>query len=62
MTDDGMNLARSNSSSISGNLVQKCSDMAILLLASNGVTVEDNTIVNSKWGLLTIDATSLFVR
>ena len=51
MTDDGMNLARSNSSSISGNLVQKCSDMAIVLLELSGVTVEDNTIVNSKGAL-----------
>lgn len=62
MTNDGMNLARSNSSSISGNLVQKCSNMAIVLLELSGVTVEDNTIVNSKGGLWTSDATSLFVR
>ena len=50
-TDDGILLLSSTFSSISGNLIQNCEDDAIDLSDPSYVTIEDNTLVHSKWGI-----------
>ncbi|EJK50139.1 hypothetical protein THAOC_30922 [Thalassiosira oceanica] len=49
-------------SSIIGNSIQKCNNSAIYLRDSHHVTVKDNTLVDSKWGIDGINATYLAVR
>ncbi|EJK65125.1 hypothetical protein THAOC_14058, partial [Thalassiosira oceanica] len=57
-----MDFIRSSSCSISGNLIQNCADKAIALFTLTGVTVENNTLMDCKWGLWNDDATSLAIR
>ncbi|EJK50078.1 hypothetical protein THAOC_30988, partial [Thalassiosira oceanica] len=52
---------RSYSSSISGNLIQNCADKAIALFTLTDVTVENNTLMDSIWGVWSNNATSLVV-
>ncbi|EJK60082.1 hypothetical protein THAOC_19630, partial [Thalassiosira oceanica] len=56
-----MHFERSSSSSISGNLIQNCTDKAIALLNLTDVTVENNTLVDSNWGIYSNDATPLAI-
>ncbi|EJK45558.1 hypothetical protein THAOC_35823, partial [Thalassiosira oceanica] len=62
ITGGGMYLSRSSSSSVSGNLIKNCADKAIALLTLTDVTVENNTLVDSMWGIFSEDTTSLVVR
>ncbi|EJK60613.1 hypothetical protein THAOC_18995, partial [Thalassiosira oceanica] len=61
ITADGIRLLRSSFSSISGNAIQNCGDDAIDLLGSSNVTVVDNTLVNSKYGVWSVNASSLAI-
>ncbi|EJK44397.1 hypothetical protein THAOC_37064 [Thalassiosira oceanica] len=59
---DGIFIEDANSLVVSGNSIQNCGVVAIHLKDSSHVTVEDNTLVDSKWGVLSSNATSLAIR
>ncbi|EJK54994.1 hypothetical protein THAOC_25326 [Thalassiosira oceanica] len=60
MKDDGIQLESLTSSSINGNSINNCE--AISLFESSDVTVEDNTLVDSKWGIYIENSISLAIR
>jgi len=53
---------QSKLSSISGNTVQKCEESAIKLYGQSNITVKDNRLANSKYGIYSENAISLAVR
>ena len=62
MKEDGIYLESSALSSIIGNLIQICGDAAIYLQDSAHITVEDNALANSYWGIYSDEMISIVVR
>ena len=62
MADDGINIERSSSSSISENVVHNCGRIAMSLYGQSNATVKGNTLLSSIYGLYSVEATSLVIR